>query len=768
MKIIAAIILSFVAIASSAYAAEIVAMRASVQKDFHRLTIIFSEDVPVEVSSNGEHLFVKISEFKSKLPADSPVTEYLKVEGLAEKEGQPGRSATLDITLIEGATFKHSTLTGPFRMIIDVFPPPGYLAKKEQRPKEVFILEPDPVKLVAFNDSWRWVYRKKAVVALKAELYAPPPTSPFRIVPGVSTESRDSVLKGITNAVSSHKAKGERSKAEVLGAIANFYSGKSSHIELENALRANPASGYSPLAYFIMGDYFERKGFYPEASGYFIRAIEGKDNQLKAEAVFRRGRLYFFEEKYAQAKDWFSKSLDAGYEESRVWLANTLLIKGETEPAWKMYRAGVRAIEELDPVTRLSLGDMHLARGNYQEARYLYGGLRSRYPKEDFMSDFLLIKEGDTLFAEGKAEEAALLYNRTKDKLKGEQWAMAALALADAYFASGEGDSVGKAEKIYETVATGSFASTEVANLRLVAARLRLGRYPEAYGDISRFYAKYPVSPVRQDLEKVSSILFYEWLDSLYRSGDHLGVLKLFLDMPLSVPFGKKAETYFKIGRSSMETGLNSEAVRLLDNAVKMGTGPMVEDAMLLLARVYIAQNDINSAERLVGAFRTRFPKSAKTRELNELDAMIAFEKGEHGTVSRFTGTADPRLAAMKAESVFKVGRFGEAAALFENAARAFQARGESKEASRAFLRYADAIFETKDFARAAQGYRQAAGLIDEKEKEERSWALYRLAQCFSRLGRAADKARAIEELKAAGGEYAPWSEGIFKEAKGI
>ena len=87
MKIIAAIILSFVAIASSAYAAEIVAMRASVQKDFHRLTIIFSEDVPVEVSSNGEHLFVKISEFKSKLPADSPVTEYLKVEGLAEKEG---------------------------------------------------------------------------------------------------------------------------------------------------------------------------------------------------------------------------------------------------------------------------------------------------------------------------------------------------------------------------------------------------------------------------------------------------------------------------------------------------------------------------------------------------------------------------------------------------------------------------------------------------------------------------------------------------------
>ena len=747
----------------SAYAAEIVAMRASQQKDFHRLTIIFSEEIPVEVDLKGEKLLVRMRELETSKLAHTPSTDYIRVKGLTATQDQTGKLSTMEVSVSEGSTVKHSSRPGPFRVILDVYPPSSLVLRKEgpRSMDESRLLEPDAQRLVAFNDSWRWLYRKKAIEILKQELYRAPLSSPFRVVPGVPLTSADSIVKGLESASAAQK---QLANAVVLNAIADFYSNTIQHAELETIIRANP-SDFTALAFFVMGDRFERKGFYPEAAGYFTRAIGPKDNPLRPEVLFRRGRIFFFEDKYADAKDWFKRSLDEGYKDAGVWLANTALIKGEMELAWPMYKEHVRAVEELDPISRLSVADTYLTRGTWQEARYAYAAIRARFPNQEFLETFLTLKEGDALLAEGKLQEAVILYSRTKEKLKGEAWAISTLSLADARFSSNKTEDLLKAEKLYESVAGGSFTGSEIAHLRLAAARIRLGKFEEANDDVTRFASKYPLSPVRQDIDKLSSVLLYEWLDSLYRKGDHVAALKLFLETPLSIPFGRKADIYLKIGTSSMEAGLNGEAVSMLDNAAKMGTPRVAEEAMLLLARVYLSQRDTGSAERLLRAFRTRFPRSSRKAEIAEIEVRIAFEKGEHAQVASYTGSAEPELMVMRAESVYKSGRAKEAAALFEKAALALNSRGSLKAAAKAYARYADASFDLNDFDGAARGYGLSLKLMGPDEKEERSWALYRMAQCFSRLGREAEKKAALKELKDTGGELSPWSERIFKEA---
>src|SRR3972149_2482294 len=83
----------------------------------------------------------------------------------------------------------------------------------------------------------------------------------------------------------------------------------------------------------------------------------------------------------------------------------------------------------------------------------------------------------------------------------------------------------------------------------------------------------------------------------------------------------------------------------------------------------YLSQRDTGSAERLLRAFRTRFPRSSRKAEIAEIEARIAFEKGEHAQGAGYTGSAEPELMVMRAESVYKSGRAKEAAALFGKAA---------------------------------------------------------------------------------------------------
>lgn len=772
MRIFFAILISILSVPlwSSVEAAEIIAIRASEQDDFHRLTLVFSEKVDTGVSRKGDKLFVRMRDIRAGVMSNFPSTGFFKVNGLSRGSDPSGVFATLELQVTEGATVRHSTQSGPFRLMVDVYPPDAPEEKDFQEERrttvEAQFLKPHSSKLVAFNDSWRWVYRNKAVEMLKPELYGDPVSGAFRAVLGLEP-GNDRFLDEAVKAASEHRKKGEHGKAGALNAVIDFAGGKTAPPELDMALRSNPDPLYSRLGYFVLGDHFERKGFYPEAAGKFSRAAEGDDNPVKGEALFRKARIFFFERKYAEAKELFRASLEAGHQGAGVWLANTALIKGEIESAWTLYRENA-ASAALDGISRLSLGDMHLTRGDYAEARRIYREMSAGYPADGFIGVFLSLKEGDTLLAEGRAKEALQLYIGAKGRFTGEVWAMATLSLADAYFLSGEAGPLEEAERLYGAVAAGGFAASEITALKLLSARIRLGKFEEGYAFFKAFNGKYPLSIYRQDMDLLSSVLFYEWLDSLYKKGDHLAVVKLFLDVPLGAPFGKKAETYLKVGKSCMAAGLRNEAVNMLDNAVKLGSGQVTEEAMMALIRVYIEQKDTGSAERMLKAFRAKFPANGRAAEIRELETLIAFEKGEYGKVSREKALDRPGAVLMKAESSYRAGLTGQSAPLFESAAKGFKAEGNESEASRSFIKSADALFEAGRFARAAEAYRQAIGHMDEKETADRSWALYRMAQCYGRLGRADDKASALRELEALGGELAPWSEAIMMDPAGI
>ncbi|MBZ0219303.1 MAG: tetratricopeptide repeat protein [Candidatus Methylomirabilis sp.] len=774
MRIFFAILISILSVPlwSAVEAAEIIAIRASEQVDFHRLTLVFSEKVETDMSRKGDKLFVRMRDIRAGVMSNFPSTGYFKVNGLSRGSDPTGIFATLEMQVMEGSVVRHSMHSGPFRLMVDVYPPAAPEEKEDQEDKrrptvEAQFLKPPPSRLVAFNDSWRWVYRNKAMEILKAELYSDPVSGAFRAVLGLNPgdgEFLDSAVK----AASEHRKSGEHGKAGVLDAIIDFTRGKTAPPELDIALRSNPDPLYSRLGYFVLGDHFERKGFYPEAAGKLTRAAEGEDNPLKGEALFRKARILFFERKYAEAKELFMASLEAGYKGSGVWLANTALIKGEIESARTFYRETATSSVRLDTVSKLSLADMHLTMGDYAEARRIYGEISAGYPKDGFIGVFLSLKEGDTLLAEGRAKEALHIYIGAKGRFIGEEWAMAALSLADAYYISGETGSIEEAERLYQTIAAGGFAASEITSLKLLSARIRLGKFQEGYAFFKAFNGRYPLSIYRQDMDLLSSVLFYEWLDSLYQKGDHLAVVKLFLDVPLSAPFGKKAETYLKVGRSCMAAGLRNEAVNMLDNAVKLGSGQVAEEAMLALTRVYIEQKDTGSAERMLKAFRAKFPADGREAEIRELETLIAFEKGEYEKVSREKAGTGPGGILMKAESSYRAGRTDQSVPLFESAAKGFKTEGNEREASRSFLKSADALFEAGKFAKAAEGYRQAIGHMDAKETADRSWALYRMAQCYGRLGRDDDKAAALKELEALGGELAPWSDAIMKDPAAI
>lgn len=750
--------------ASLASAAEVVAMRAYDHKEFHRLTLIISQDVIFTAEKGDELVVLKFRELSVKPFKELPSTEAIKVASFRQATDEAGAYAVLEVAMPAGSTVKQTIKAGPFRLILDIYPPAGYGMKKETTPHvKAALMEQDASKVLAFNDSWRWVYRKKIIDTLRGDLYSDGAAEAFRASFGLEAMDSISVETQTAGHIARLKSNGREDDAALLSEVMRFYS-SGQETGLENTLRGASNKTIKGLGYFLLAEHYEKKGFFPEASGYYTLAGRAAKDSLGKLVMFRKARLVFFNHKYSEAKDLFKKALDAGYTDARGWLATTCIIKGELDLAWDTF-VGLRTSGELDPVTSLGLADMLLVKGKYQEARFIFASMRTRYPKEGLLSTYLVLREADSYFLEGKRSEAIDLYTRTKEKLKGEPWAIASLSLADAYFVIATREEMEKAEKMYLAIASGGFEGSAIANMRLVASRMALGRHSQAYEVIKNFHAKYPTSPLRQDMNRVSSALFYSWIDSLIANKEHLEAVKLYTETPLSVPFGKKAEVSLKIGTSCKELGLLSEAVRHLDIAVKIGDGATAEEAMILLAGIYLDQNDGNGAGRLMKAFGNRFPKTKRSADVERLSARLAFINKDYQKSAGLSAGSDAALIAMKADSFSRTGKPKEATQNFENAARTYQKAGEKDAASNAWLRSADSRFSSGDYRGAVEAYRKG---MDSAGKDDRSWALYRLVKCYSNLGMKDEEAEAQKELKAMGGEFGAWSEKIFEKAKSL
>lgn len=536
----------------------------------------------------------------------------------------------------------------------------------------------------------------------------------------------------------------------------------------ERSLGRLKPSQYHGIGYLMLGRHYEKKGFYPEANGYYRRVKNsGGSKSLGETALFLSGRVLFFQNRLSNAKKAFESSVSAGNPLARRWLANVDLIRGEQDVAWELYSESDGFVP-LDRFTRMSLADTMLAKGEFESARRVYGELETIYKEDPFLSAYFLVRKADACLGQGLVDEAISIYSDLKQKGKGEPWALATLALADALATSSKSEARSASLKYYGLITEGEFIGTEAAYLGLVRAQAGLGMYEAAVNLMKKFRARYPASSFRSEMKDLGGEVIHRWTDELFKAGDYYGVAKVDAVFAAEVPFGKKAEGYMKAGIAASELGLLETAVRHLSMSVKVGSAPVAEKAMLCLARVYIEQNDWQSAERMLAAYDERFRRGAQG-EARRLKVRIARMKGDMKTVAGSKADpADAKALVLKAEAMSEIRNFTEASALYQKASRLFHAGNMEEQAVKTLIAGADAGFSAGNYKGAALSYKEAAVHLKGSKalsSKDRPWVLYRLAKCYKNLGMKVESDLALKELDTLDGEMKGWAQALFKDS---
>lgn len=769
---------------------QVVSVKAGVQKDFDRLVIELSEKAKFRVKQDGSLVYLEIDGAASK-NLELPSTGLLKVTALKERNENGHTFTLLTISVEKGAKVARSSKADPFGIVLDVHPPYSKEPKNAKQMKEV---QPSPEEQtrsanavlaalnkrlsekspnnneIPFNDGWRWAYRKKAVSVLRDEINKDDSVQ-LRVMAdelGIPSGEREYVLKAAGEKAAALKAGGDKNGAEAVNAVINFFVKGNDPSGLERILRSEKTPPFGNLIRYLLGDYYEKRGFYPEATGYYsLLERDKKETLARSAAIYGKGSILFFNGRLDDAKAEFKKAERPGFPEPSLWLANTLLVKGEIDEAWGIYNSNKAQAGLLDPITRMSLGEINLIKKNFDEARFIFDSLRLKYPKDQMMAVMFALRSGDAYRAEGKKDDAARIYSKAKEKLNGEGWAMAALSLADLLFENGDNDSVKKAERLYQSVADADYIGSEAAAFNLISAYVKLDKYEDALSRIEGFPMRYPTSPLRQDLQRTKSNLVYKWMDSLYNAGDNYGVIKVNSVYGASIPFGKKAETYLKVGKSMLAVGLATEGVSDLNNSIKLGKDDVVEEAMMTLGKVYFSQGDMEATERLFKAFKTRFPKSRYAAEVEKILLKVSFIKGDYRRAAD-SRQDDPEALMLRAISFVKLSNHNEAGQAYEKAAKIFESKGDKERAKAAYMGMADSNFVLGKYPKAIECYKKALENIKEEKGQDRAWALYRTAQSYSKLNKTAEEREVLKELKETGDEFGNWAVPIFKEARNL
>ncbi|MEK7772859.1 MAG: tetratricopeptide repeat protein, partial [Deltaproteobacteria bacterium] len=626
-----------------------------------------------------------------------------------------------------------------------------------------------------FNGGWRWTYRKKAVGILKQELYEDDDfkASVFKNALGLTGADKETLSDEALRLAGGMEAGGEAEKAEVIRKIVSFFNDEMDVREFNTFLLHAGSHEYRLLGKFLIGYHYEKMGFYPEARGHYSMVLKGsKDGFARSAALFAGARLKYMEGRFAGAKKLLQRPLEEDFPGARIWLANTLLVKGEIDGAWKLYSEGAdRALEDFDPITVLSMGDILVLMRKYGEARSLFKSLGLNHEKDEFLEAFFNLKSGDTFLAEGRLDEAFSVFSHARDKYKtGEGWSMSSLSMADVLVMKQDKESLSRALAIYEQVAQANLPGSEHAYLGLASVQIRLGRYEDAIKSADVFSSRYADSHLKPDMNGYKADAVSRMLESLYASGDHLGAAGLFVKYGASIPFGKKAEGYLKAGKSFDALDLWPDAVNRLNSAIRIGRDDVAEEAMITLARVYLKQKDTGSAARLLKNFVGRFPKSVHKAEAENILFKSTFDAGEYEKVAltkNHPGGTGGLL--LKARAFARLGRHKEALAAYEKAASDLMGNGGKDLLAEAYLGMGDENFVLGRYAMAADGYKKAVGAMEGPDKGiSKSWALYRMAQSYSILKDDSGKEEARKALTGLNSEFGAVAAPILKEARDL
>ncbi len=626
----------------------------------------------------------------------------------------------------------------------------------------------DTALSVTFNDGWRWVYRGRVVDMLKSDVYS---TGSLRegVVRAelkLGAKGSESAARDAESLFASLTHDGQNAKAAVLEALISFLDGSDTG-SLAPALRLHPNTGYEALGWYLLGDYYDKKGFYPEAEGYYNRLYKGfPDTAARTAGLFQLSRIRYFKGEYEAAKVMFKEAAKAGSAEAPLWLANTLLIKGEFSSAKTIYDTARISPAVADPLTLLSMGDMAIVNGDFNGARSIFERLRARYAKDQFLAAFFDLKRGDAYAAEGRVSDALDIYRKTKENLNLlEGWAMASLSIADVYAAGASREDLLKAHDLYSAVATGRYIGSGQAHLSMAKTALKAGLFAKALGDAKAFPAGHSSSRLKEEMDDLVGDLVVRWMESLDSKHDYYAVVKLHIEHGSSVPFGTKAKTYLLAGKAYAALGLDSDAVNVLDNAVKIARHEVAEEAMVTLANVYISQRDWNSAERLAAAFSSRFPASRYKADADRVLLKAAYIKKDYNKIALSSvRPTDGEGLMMQAVACEKLGRLKDAIGIYSMAIKVLSANGAKEAVAEAYTGIGNANFSLGKYPDAIRAYRKAIDNAGPEAKKERAWALYRVAQSFERLDDDGEKKAALDELSGIKGELSGWADMIFKQ----
>lgn len=755
-----------------AYAAEvgITEIRTGVHEQFHRFVVELPSRVKYKVDRSGTDVTLTMLKVSTGYPAEKfPSTEYIRVKALKAAKDGAIDAARLELVVAEGVTVKQTNWTEPFRIVFDVYPGSETKALVSQTGEGASgVSHEDFLKAaqrtVTFNSGWRWVYRKEVMKTLSRETATNEAVieKVFKSELGLGGSGTAELLREAGELITSMESMdAPEGTLEVLRTIREFYANESDPVAFEATLRLNSDSGFTDLGRFLLGDYYERKGFIPEANGYYSKVIRDKTGRLiDSAAFFQRARLFFKAHKYEEAKKQFEKAGASGFPGSDIWMADTLMIKGELQRSWEIF-SSVKDTDALDPVSLMSLGDMYIAKGNYEGAQAVFEKLRHIYVKDQLLTTFFALKSGDALLAEGRKKEAEESYLKIKRMLKGQEWTLAALSVADSLALGNDTKDLEEAANLYARVVDSGYLGSEITHLSLAKTLSRLGRYTEAMAEIEKFSKAYRTSKYKIDLQELTGKVVLGWIDDLYAKGEYAAVVEVGTRYGRYIPFGKKAESYLKLGKSFVASGIYTDAIESLDSASKIGNETVAEDAMMELGRVYLRQRDTASTERLYKAFLVRFPKTRYAEEVKKILLKVAFIVKQYSEVASMNSYAEPESVYLKARSLAELGKYAPAVRLFEKAASGFKAKGDIKKASAAYIGAADARYSLGYFDVALKSYGTAVAMLDDGD-EDKSWARYRMAQCYSKLKREKDLRNAVTELTKSKGVYGRWAEPIF------
>lgn len=662
---------------------------------------------------------------------------------------------------------------------------------------------------IASNGGWRWAFRKKAVSLLKKEADSrdDSESAAIKTIAGIGPEDKRPLKEALTGKTEELRKAGDAAAGDLLMAAVQVMEDGNGADELETLLRSIPHAGMKRLGWLVLARYYEKKGFYPEAHGYYSSILKdidgsggggggmGEDGRelLRLSASFGNARLLFFEGKFDSSKAAYGGIARKGNPYVDIWLANTLFIKGEVGYAWEIYeRAGAlnpEAYGVLDHVTLLSVADMFLTKGMPERAREIYTRLHSTYSKDGFLGSFFAVRSADSYLVEGDVKEAVRAYESGLEESggeegeggvgadKGEGAAYLALSLADAYaqflVEEGEGREVmlDKAEKIYADVAGKDGAPKEFALLGLARVEVRRKNYGEAVKTLEAFRAGFSTSDNRFDADDLLGNTICGWIDSLYSSGDHYATVTVSLRHENYIPFGRKAEMSLKTGNSYLNLLLYSDAIEALNSAAKLARGKVAEEALVSLAKAHLGKRDAEGALLALKTLSARFPKTGFGDVLPGLFLRANYMKGDYAGAARVAVPGkDYQAMLLKARSLARIKKHKEAAIVYGLLIKAYRETGDKKGLIEAYTGKADSDFVLEKYKEAAEGYGAALSELKGVNGAEAAWPLYRRALSYGRAKGGKDAYReAAEELKGLippGDLFARASSDILREVK--